>query len=254
MSEWSLRLQTPTSQLTAQLPHVATVKVLREHVAALTGLDDPVLKCGFPPVLLDADDGASAFDAVGGRGARVLVSPSILQTLERAEAAAPEPKRQRSSGGASSRQSQLAELGIFVSGEDDRPDGWESMEEVDCRKWDTDTKTTGAITTLSFGEGKLADKRGGDAERNIRHLTHSANLIKAHRAKGRRCWVHCHQGINRGPAGAIAYLLLHTPVPTLAEACRIVRAARSKARSDEDRRPNTFLGELRTIAARNGKH
>ena len=30
MSEWSLRLQTPTSQLTAQLPHVATVKVLRE--------------------------------------------------------------------------------------------------------------------------------------------------------------------------------------------------------------------------------
>ena len=99
MSEWSLRLQTPTSQLTAQLPHVATVKVLREHVAALTGLDDPVLKCGFPPVLLDADDGASAFDAVGGRGARILVSPSILQTLERAEAAAPEPKRQRSSGG-----------------------------------------------------------------------------------------------------------------------------------------------------------
>ena len=50
MSEWSLRLQTPTSQLTAQLPHGATIKVLREHVAALTGLDDPVLKCGFPPV------------------------------------------------------------------------------------------------------------------------------------------------------------------------------------------------------------
>ncbi len=39
MSEWSLRLQTPTSQLTAQLPHGATIKVLREHVAALTGLD-----------------------------------------------------------------------------------------------------------------------------------------------------------------------------------------------------------------------
>ena len=34
MSEWSLRLQTPTSQLTAQLPHGATIKVLREHVAA----------------------------------------------------------------------------------------------------------------------------------------------------------------------------------------------------------------------------
>ena len=33
MSEWSLRLQTPTSQLTAQLPHGATIKVLREHVA-----------------------------------------------------------------------------------------------------------------------------------------------------------------------------------------------------------------------------
>ena len=32
MSEWSLRLQTPTSQLTAQLPHVATVKVLRERL------------------------------------------------------------------------------------------------------------------------------------------------------------------------------------------------------------------------------
>ena len=52
MSEWSLRLQTPTSQLTAQLPHGATIKVLREHVAALTGLDDPVLKFGLPQGLL----------------------------------------------------------------------------------------------------------------------------------------------------------------------------------------------------------
>lgn len=37
MSEWSLRLQTPTSQLTAQLPHGATVKVLREHLSVPLG-------------------------------------------------------------------------------------------------------------------------------------------------------------------------------------------------------------------------
>ena len=34
MSEWSLRLQTPTSQLTAQLPHGATIKVLNHCPAA----------------------------------------------------------------------------------------------------------------------------------------------------------------------------------------------------------------------------
>ena len=38
MSEWSLLLQTPTSQLTAQLPHGATIKVLREHVGAAASL------------------------------------------------------------------------------------------------------------------------------------------------------------------------------------------------------------------------
>ena len=50
MSEWSLRLQTPTSQLTAQLPHGATIKVLREHVASLEAFSLKVCyRPGAPP-------------------------------------------------------------------------------------------------------------------------------------------------------------------------------------------------------------
>ena len=57
------------------------------------------------------------------------------------------------------------------------------------------------------------------------------------------------QGINRGPAGLIAYLLLHTKVPTLRSAYRIVKHAREKART----RSNTFAAELEEICRAAGK-
>ena len=102
------------------------------------------------------------------------------------------------------------------------------------------------VFRMSFGEGKLADKRGGDRERNIRHLTKNAKRIQEARAadggKG-RVWVHCAQGINRGPAGLMAYLLLHTDAPSLKAVQRMVKARRAKART----RSNTFATELEEI-------
>ena len=57
------------------------------------------------------------------------------------------------------------------------------------------------------------------------------------------------QGINRGPAGLLAYLLLHTDVPSLREAQRIVKHVRAKART----RSNTFAVELEAICCSAGK-
>ena len=57
------------------------------------------------------------------------------------------------------------------------------------------------------------------------------------------------QGINRGPAGLLAYLLLHTRVRSLREAQRAVKGVRPKART----RSNTFAQELQTICAAAGK-
>ena len=63
---------------------------------------------------------------------------------------------------------------------------------------------------------------------------------------GSRC---VSQGINRGPAGLLAYLLLHTRVASLREAYNIVKSVRSKART----RSNTFSTELETICREAGK-
>jgi hypothetical protein len=57
------------------------------------------------------------------------------------------------------------------------------------------------------------------------------------------------QGINRGPAGLLAYLLLHTRVASLAAAFRVVKRVRGKART----RSNTFAAELETICRSAGK-
>jgi len=56
-------------------------------------------------------------------------------------------------------------------------------------------------------------------------------------------------GINRGPAGVMAYLLLHTSVPTLAHAQRAVRKIRKKAAITR----NTFVRELEMICLAAGK-
>jgi hypothetical protein len=57
------------------------------------------------------------------------------------------------------------------------------------------------------------------------------------------------QGINRGPAGLLAYLLLHTEVPSLHAAFRVVKRVRAKARTQS----NTFALELATICRSAGK-
>ena len=53
-------------------------------------------------------------------------------------------------------------------------------------------------------------------------------------------------GINRGPAGLLAYLLLHTPIPSLAAAYSLVKRTRAKART----RHNTFASELEDICTK----
>ena len=105
---------------------------------------------------------------------------------------------------------------------------------------------------LTAGEGRLRDRKGGDHQRNIRHLKKSAGRIKQARARngGRgRVWVHCFAGINRGPAGLLAYLLLHTKVPSLAAAHAVVKRMRRKARTSS----NTFASELEDICKSAGK-
>jgi hypothetical protein len=69
----------------------------------------------------------------------------------------------------------------------------------------------------------------------------AARVSKAHACN--------HQGINRGPAGLLAYLLLHTRVASLRDAYNIVKGVRSKART----RSNTFSTELETICREAGK-
>lgn len=141
---------------------------------------------------------------------------------------------------------------IWLSGVDDKPVEAEDSVEVDCRLDDASfvaEKEGSHIFRLQDGEGNLRDRRGGDFERNVRHLSKSAARIAHARAEGKGVWVHCHQGINRGPAGLIAYLLLHTEVESLAAAFEAVAAMRSKARTHR----NTFAAELAAIALSVGK-
>ena len=145
--------------------------------------------------------------------------------------------------------------GMWVSGVEDKPDGASAMEEVDCRLWETGFKKReggGNVFTLSHGEGSLHDKvaeTDAARARNVRHLVESARRIDVARRAGKTCWVHCHMGKNRGPAGAVAYLLLYTDVPSLAAAFRLLKKHREKAR----RQNNTFARELAEICAKAGK-
>ena len=60
---------------------------------------------------------------------------------------------------------------------------------------------------------------------------------------GKTVWVHCAQGINRGPSGVLAYLLMYTTA-TWEEACKKVKAARKNARTKH----NTFVEQLLLLA------
>ena len=156
---------------------------------------------------------------------------------------------------------------IELSGERDRV-GTHKATEVDCRLWESAWKPVAAgsrVFTLNHGEGRLHDTRAETEvarARNIRFLTESARLIQQARSRGESVWVHCtevrqqrtehqpahvgripSQGINRGPAGLLAYLLLHTDVPSLRDAYRVVKRVRGKART----RSNTFSTELEAI-------
>ena len=139
--------------------------------------------------------------------------------------------------------------GIFLSGVEDAPPEAKHATEIDCRKWEAGFEAEGAssrVFKFKCGEGKLNDRKGGDFERNVRHLTNSALKVVDARRRGETVWVHCSMGMNRGPAGVIAYLLLHTDVPTLREVHRLVKeldAHRRKART----RSNTFAAELEHI-------
>jgi len=87
-------------------------------------------------------------------------------------------------------------------------------------------------------------------ERNTRFLRESARLIQQARARGEAVWVHCTEGINRGPAGLLAYLLIYEDrVKSLADAFRLVEAVRKKARTTR----NTFVVELESICRAAGK-
>ena len=61
-------------------------------------------------------------------------------------------------------------------------------------------------------------------------------------------WVHCAQGINRGPAGLMAFLLLHTDIPSLKAVHKLIKKRR-KART----KSNTFAKELEEICRTAGK-
>ena len=145
--------------------------------------------------------------------------------------------------------------GILLSGVEDAPPEAERATEVDCRNWGAGFEAEGAssrVFRFTSGEGKLADRKGGDFERNVRHLTNSARAVADARGRGETVWVHCSMGMNRGPAGVMAYLLLHTEVPTLREAHRLLKAHdahRGKAKC----RSNTFARELEHICTAAGK-
>lgn len=152
--------------------------------------------------------------------------------------------------------------GIYLSGVDDCPPdvtaGVRAKEivEVDCRLWEAEWKPSAPnsrVFTLSSGEGHLADKRAetdAERERNIRHLVESARRIHEARKQGKRVWVHCHLGRNRGPGGLLAYLLIHTKVSSLAEAFARVKAHDSRTPKIAATRSNTFALELEIICTR----
>ena len=146
--------------------------------------------------------------------------------------------------------------GIYLSGVEDQPAAAKGagVTEVDCRHGDAEfvaqTGGSGRVFTLQSGEGRLKDKKGEDFSRNVRHLTSSAGKIRDARGASNegRVWVHCAQGINRGPAGLMAFLLLHTDIPSLKAVHKLIKKRR-KART----KSNTFAKELEEICRTAGK-
>ena len=186
--------------------------------------------------------------------AATLPPPAPAASQQEVEGGAAEaPPRRRRLGGEHAADADVLD-GIELSGERDRQ-GTHAATEVDCRLWESawaPVARDSRVHVLQRGEGRLADTPAGDEaarERNIRFLTESARRIQQARGRGERVWVHCTEGSNRGPAGLLAYLLLHTRVPSLHAACRVVKRARPRART----RSNTFALELETICGRAGK-
>ena len=131
--------------------------------------------------------------------------------------------------------------------------------EVACYSDEADFEAAGQnpkVFTLQPGMGKLKDKPAKsdqESERNIKHLKKSAKKIFKARQRDEDVWVHCQAGINRGPAGLIAYLMLHTEVESLHEAHKLINSVRRKAHTTYTNSPNTFSTELERIAHEAGK-
>jgi len=155
--------------------------------------------------------------------------------------------------------------GIVLSGVADCPEEAreavkaKKMCEVDCRLWESNFKPVSAgsrVFTLNRGEGSLHDKKAetdAERERNIRHLTESALRIHTARTRGERVWVHCHLGMNRGPAGLMAYCILHTEMRSLKEVFTRVKAHDKRQPKVAATSRNTFAAELVTMCIRAGK-
>ena len=101
--------------------------------------------------------------------------------------------------------------------------------------------------TATFRPDQQRDKKpetAAEKSHALAFLRHDAEQI--HRALQRceEAWVHCTRGINRGPSGAMAYLLLYTDA-NLEQAQEAVGEARDRAKTTK----NTFREQLAELAA-----
>ena len=196
----------PIGALTVSLPADATVASLREHIGKACGSSmagqELLTGTGFPPRVLD-DDRAPLSSALSGN--RVLVrAPFEPEPEPEPEPAPPSPTFTITThtlaevvmhGHAPMEQEGQAKAvhGMWVSGANDPPPQHNLMVDVECRL-------------------KPA-KAEADRARNAKHLAGVAKRIDAARRADKPCWVHCTDGADRGPAGAVAHPLLHTAVP-----------------------------------------
>jgi hypothetical protein len=278
-----------TAEIASDAPLHTLQKVIFEKTAI--AIEDQVLLSGFPPTAIDTGDSATPIsNLIGGGGARILLrrraatAPPPQQPEEASSSfSSSASSAKRSSTAEPSGPSSSAELppprkkaaaslpphvpapegsplhNIFLSGVEDAHESYKYMCEVDCRLWETGFEARagsgGRVFTLSHGEGKLADKPADtevERERNIRHLTKSADKVRDAIKSGKPVWIHCHMGINRGPAGLMAYLLLHTAVPSLAAVFELIKEHDQHRRRAHTAR-NTFAKELARICVRCGK-
>ncbi|KAJ1618116.1 hypothetical protein T492DRAFT_1095133 [Pavlovales sp. CCMP2436] len=118
--------------------------------------------------------------------------------------------------------------------------------EVDCRQWGIEVVVTGNIGRLQAGPGHLKDlKPSNESSKRLvlDFLRRDAEMIYQSVMRGEQAvWVHCAQGINRGPSGLLAFLLLYTDA-TWEQACRLVKAVRPRARTQN----NTFALQLQSL-------